>query len=230
MAESVTQQDPPGQAQGPRSVHRALELLSHVVELGPITLSALARQAELPASTTMRMLRVLEHWNYVTKMEDGRFVVGARFAQSRFIPEPASIEALNDRSAPILDALTENTGESSYLSVRGAANTCVYLREVQSTHPIRHVGFTGWEGRTVPMTGSAVAEVFEGRTPPRGYVAMSAVVTPEATVVAAPVHSVTGEVLAVISIVGPTYRLGEDEVDLAGPQIVEAARQLGSDL
>ncbi|UOR02166.1 helix-turn-helix domain-containing protein [Leucobacter allii] len=201
-----------------------------MVDSGPLTLSSLARQTELPASTTMRMLRVLEHWNYVTKTEDGRFVVGARFAQSRFSPEPASIETLNDLSAPILDALTSETGESSYIGVRGAANTCVYLREVQSPHPIRHVGFAGWQGRTVPMTGSAVAEVFEGRTPDTGYVVMNAIVTPEATVIAAPVHSATGEILAVLSIVGPSYRLGATEIATAGPRVVAAADSLSSRL
>ena len=229
MVQAV-QKDPPGPDQGPRAVHRALELLTRVVDSGPLTLSALARQAELPASTTMRMLRVLEHWNYITKTDDGRFVVGARFAQSRFSPEPASVETLNDRAAPILDALTAETGESSYLSVRGTANTCVYLREVQSTHPIRHVGFTGWQGRTVPMTGSAVAEVFEGRIPECGYVVKSAVVTPEARVIAAPVRTASGDVLAVISIVGPSYRLGEAEIAGAGPMIVAAAEKLSGSL
>jgi len=222
------QEDAQGSGQGPRAVHRALELLTRVVESGPISLSALARQADLPASTTMRMLRVLEHWDYVAKNPQGQFVVGARFAQSRFTPEPASAERLNDLSAPILEALTEATGESSYLAVRGDANTCVYLREVQTSHPIRHVGFSGWQGRTVPMASSAVAEVFEQRIPASGYVVMDAVVTSEATVVAAPVHSSTGEIIAVLSVVGPSYRLNDEGVAVAGPQVVAAAKQLGS--
>lgn len=222
------QEESPGSGQGPRAVHRALELLTRVVESGPISLSALARQAELPASTTMRMLRVLEHWDYVAKNQKGHFVVGARFAQSRFTPEPASAEALNDLSAPILEALTEVTGESSYLAVRGDAHTCVYLREVQTSHPIRHVGFSGWQGRTVPMASSAVAEVFELRIPDRGYVAMDAVVTSEATVVAAPVFSSAGELLAVLSIVGPSYRLDDAGIQASGPRVVAAASELGS--
>lgn len=222
------QEDSLGPGQGPRAVHRALELLTRVVESGPVSLSALARQAELPASTTMRMLRVLEHWDYVAKNSQGQFVVGARFAQSRFAPEPASAEQLNDLSAPILDALTETTGESSYLAVRGDANTCVYLREVQTSHPIRHVGFSGWQGRTVPMASSAVAEVFEERIPETGYVVMDAVVTSEATVVAAPVYSSSDEIIAVLSIVGPSYRLNSKAVAIAGPQVIAAANELGA--
>lgn len=215
-------------SQGPRAVHRALELLTRVVESGPISLSALARQADLPASTAMRMLRVLEHWDYVAKDPQGHFVVGARFAQSRFTPEPASAEALNDLSAPILHELTQSTGESSYLAVRGDANTCVYLREEQTTHPIRHVGFSGWQGRTVPMASSAVAEVFERRIPESGYVVMDAVVTSEATVVAAPVYSSTGEIIAVLSVVGPSYRLKGDGISAAGAAVIAAANALGA--
>ena len=222
------QEEEPGSGQGPRSVHRALELLSRVVDAGPVSLSALARQADLPASTTMRMLRVLEHWDYVAKNQQGQFVVGARFAQSRFTPEPASAEQLNDLSAPILESLTETTGESSYLAVRGDANTCVYLREVQTSHPIRHVGFSGWQGRTVPMASSAVAEVFEERIPETGYVVMDAVVTSEATVVAAPVRSSSGEIIAVLSIVGPSYRLNSAAVATVGPQVIAAANELGA--
>ncbi len=230
MTEDTAADETQGANQGPRAVHRALELLTRVVDSGPISLSSLARQAELPASTAMRMLRVLEHWNYVTKNGDGRFVVGARFAQSRFSPEPASAEELNDLSAPILDALTDATGESSYLAVRGNADTCVYLREVQSPHPIRHVGFSGWQGRTVPMTDSAVAEVFAARIPEAGYVVMDAVVTTEATVVAAPVYARTGEIVAVLSVVGPSYRFDEAGIASAGRHVLEAAHALSAKL
>lgn len=216
-------------ATGPRAVHRALELLTSVVESGPIALSDLARMVELPPSTAMRMLRALEHWDYVGKDTDGRYVTGVRFARAAFDAEPASAQALNDLGAPVLRDLTAETGESTYLAVEGAANTCVYLREVQSTHPIRHVGFGEWEGRAVPMGDSAVGDVLTRPVSEPGYVVKDALLTPEATVVAAPVIAASSRaVIAAISVVGPSYRMTPERIAECGRLAVASSARLGA--
>jgi len=211
---------------GPRAVHRALELLSIVGESGPLALSDLARASGLPASTALRSLRALEHWDYVTRLDDGRYATGPRFARYRFEAEPAAAEDLIDASADILQGLTRDTGESSYLAVPGPGRTCIYLREVQSDQPIRHVGFAGWTGRTVSSEGSAVGAVLDGGSPTHGYLAMDAVLAPDATVVAAPVRDAHGAVIAAVSIVGPSFRMGEEAVGALGPVVRDAARAL----
>ena len=210
---------------GPRAVHRALELLTRVVEEGPQPLSDLARASGLPTSTTLRILRALEHWGYVSRSSRNQYELGARFLESRISVEPQHSEDLIDLSASVLQQLATDTSESSYLAVPGPAHTCIYLREVQSAQPIRHVGFSGWAGRTVPMAHSAVGEVFEGRTPEVGYAVLDAVVTPEAMVIAAPVFE--GEAtIASLSIVGPSYRMTPEAIKRLGPLVVAAADEL----
>lgn len=215
---------------GPQAVHRALEVLTLVVDHGPIALSDVARASSLPTSTTMRMLRALEHWGYVSRGTDGRYSLGVRFVQSTMSNDNARAEELIDLSAPVMHQLTAETQESSYLAVPGPANTCTFLREVQSPLPIRHVGFDGWVGRTVSMSGSVVGEIFEGRTPESGYVVMAAVDDPETTVVGAPVHGANGEVIAAISVAGPRYRMDETRISDFGRTVVAAAGALTAQL
>ena len=211
---------------GPRSVHRALELLTAVVESGPQPLTELARASGLPTSTTLRSLRALEHWGYVARTPDGGYVAGHRFARSRFDAEPASAEHLFERSGEVLQQLTDRSGESSYLTVRGPGRSCIYLREVQSDQPIRHVGFAGWAGRTVQMDGSAVGAVFDGETPESGFVSLGAVSAPDATVIAAAVLDSEDAIVAAISIVGPSFRMGTDRIQELGVLVRDAAQDL----
>ncbi|PII83284.1 hypothetical protein BMH32_03295 [Leucobacter sp. OLJS4] len=211
---------------GPRAVHRALELLTLIVDSGPQPLSDLARASGLPTSTTLRSLRALEHWGYIARTDDGGYEAGHRFARSRFDAEPSSAEHLFERSADVLQRLTELSGESSYLAVRGPGRTCIYLREVQSDQPIRHVGFSGWAGRTAPMDGSAVGAVFDGLTPSSGFLVLEALSAPDATVVAAPVLDPAGDIVASISIVGPSFRMGSEHVAGLGPLVANASIEL----
>ena len=211
---------------GPQAVHRALEVLTRVVDHGPLALSDIARASKLPTSTTLRMLRALEHWGYVSRASDSQYSLGQRFVQSRVSNEHSRAEDLLDLSAPIMQRLTRDTSESSYLAVPGPANTCTFLREVQSPLPIRHVGFDGWAGRTVSMAGSVAGEIFDRRTPEAGYVVMAAVDDPDATVIGSPVLDAEGAPIAAISIAGPSFRMGPDGVADLGETVRAAANEL----
>lgn len=217
-------------ANGPRSVHRALLVLTHVVEHGPQTLSMLARSVELPASTVLRLLRALEEWGFVAKDDEGQYEMGARFANTRLASQPVLPPSLVDLSVPILTELMKLTGESSYLSVPGPAQSYLYLREVQSDQPIRHVGLSGWAGRFVPMEGSAVGHALRGEVPAGDYSALQAVITKDATVIAAPVRDRSGEIVGALSIVGPSFRLSGASEAECGRIVVEAAARLETQL
>lgn len=218
-------------ALGPQSVHRALEILTLVVEGGPLPLSDIARASGLPASTTLRMLRALETWNYVSRSKNGQYSVGQRFVQSRISGEGIRAEDLLDLSAPLMQRLTAQTMETSYLAVPGPARTCTFLREVQSSLPIRYVGFDGWEGRTVARDGSVTGEIIDGGTPDAGFLVMGAVDDPETiTVIGAPVKDESGAVIAVLSIAGPSYRIGEDDQTRLGELVLKASLELSEQL
>lgn len=213
-------------AHGPQAVHRALEVLTLVVDDGPLSLSDIARASGLPTSTTMRMLRALETWGYVHRAADGRYDIGSRFVQSRVSAVRARPEDLIDLSAPVMRRLTQATSESTYLAVAGPANTCTFLREVQSPLPIRHVRFDGWEGRTVPMSGSVVEEVLEGRIPESGFVVNAAVADPDSVVLGAPIYSADGARVAVLEVTGPRFRMPDDVVAAHGEALKAAAAEL----
>ncbi|MFT4233244.1 MAG: helix-turn-helix domain-containing protein [Leucobacter sp.] len=213
---------------GPQAVHRALELLTLIVDRGPLTLSESARATGLPTSTTLRMLRALETWGYVYRDADGRYDVGSRFVQSRRSSERTKPEDLIDLSGPVMDRLTQATSESSYLAVPGPANTCTFLREVQSPLPIRYVRSDGWAGRTVSMVGSVVEEVLEGRVPERGFVVSAAVADPDSVVLGAPVRSPDGSCIAVLEITGPRFRMPDEVVAAHGETLKAAAAELSA--
>ncbi|MFG2960928.1 IclR family transcriptional regulator [Streptomyces sp. NPDC048291] len=191
-------------ADGPRAVHRALMMLTCVAEKGPQTLSELARALDMSPSTTMRLGRALIHWGYLHRDESGTYATGHRFASlQRSVDEEPETDIV-ELSGPVLRALTDDTGESSYLSVRGAAQTLIYLRQVPSPQPIRHVN---WTGRSIPMEGTAAGAALLGKVDERGVAVAKAIATEGATAVAAPVRDARGTVVAALSIVGPSFRM-----------------------
>lgn len=216
---------------GPRAVHRALELLSLVIDRDePGSLLDLANAAGLPSSTALRNLRALEHWGFVFRDDDGGYSPGPRFVNSQ-IPVGSDASAdLIELSLPYLEETSRRTGESSYLAIPGPAGTCIYLREVQTTQPIRFVGFDGWTGRTVSRAGSAVGEILDGRVPEHGYCVLPAALTPEAHVIAAPIRDGSGEIIAALSIAGPSFRLDRAGAAAQGPVVRSIADAIGKRL
>ncbi|MGO1435393.1 MAG: helix-turn-helix domain-containing protein [Canibacter sp.] len=216
---------------GPQTVHRALEVLTIVVDNGPLPLSNIARKCGLPASTTMRMLRALEHWGYVVRLSNGQYSIGLRFVQSRVEAALPRAEELIALSGEIMQQLTRETLESSYLAVSGPAfGTCTFLREEQSSLPIRFVGFNGWEGRTVSSSGSVAGEIFESGVPETGYLVKAAVTDPDSTTIGAPVVTQNGATIAVLSIAGPSFRMPKETVALHGERVKAAALKLAQAL
>ncbi|NNN29167.1 IclR family transcriptional regulator [Streptomyces sp. S3(2020)] len=191
-------------ADGPRAVHRALMMLTCVAERGPQSLTELARALDMSPSTAMRLGRALIHWGYLDRDESGTYSTGRRFASlRRSVPDEPEADIV-ELSGPVLRALTEDTGESSYLSVRGAAQTLIYLRQVPSPQPIRHVN---WTGRSMPMEGTAAGAALLGKTDERGVAVAKAIATEGATAIAAPVRDAHGTIVAALSIVGPSFRM-----------------------
>lgn len=209
-----------------RTVERALILLAEVCAAGPIALSECARRVKVPTSTALRLLRTLEGNDFVARDPDGLYDAGPRLLQIG-----AAALGRQDLLAmvrPALDRIVGQTGESSYLSVRGPVDTALYLDLVEGTHSIRH---TSWVGRTVPLGGTAVGTVLQGHVGPKGYVAMRSAVEPDVTAIAAPIRR-PGGIVGAISLVGPTYRIDEELMTTYGAivtgEAVALSTQFGS--
>lgn len=205
-----------------RTVERALGLLAEVCAAGPIALSECARRAGVPTSTALRLLRTLELHEFVARDLDGLYGAGPRVLQ-------IGVSALGRQDLiasvrPALDRIVACTGESSYLSIRGPADTALYLDVVEGTHSIKH---TSWVGLTVPMDGSAVGAALRGHVGPAGYVAMRSTVEPDVAAVAAPIHR-PGGIVGAISVVGPTYRMDDASMASHGVIVSNEARAVSA--
>jgi IclR family transcriptional regulator, acetate operon repressor len=210
-----------------RAVDRALALL---VEVGGIEagagLSDLARATGVPTSTALRLLRTLQAADFIRRDEAGRYLPG---------PALLALSARAMRSLPLvqvveprLDMLVEETGESANLAVLDGDGLAVYVAQARSPHSIHYS--TNWRGRGIPADVSAIGSALHGRVDENGYVARSDVVEPDVTAVAAPVRGPGGDIVAAISVTGPTYRMPKEALGEMGEAVARHAREASAEL
>jgi IclR family acetate operon transcriptional repressor len=208
-----------------RTVERALALLSEVCERGAVTLTESARQTSLPPSTALRLLRTLEAAGFISRDDDG----GSFRAGPRMIQLGATALGRNELARlarPALDRIGTATRESAYLSIEGAAQTAIYIAQVEGTHAVRH---SSWIGRAVPLDGLAVGQVLRGEVPEEGYVAGRDRLEPDVTAIVAPVRY-PGGIAGALSVLGPTYRIDAKTMHAYGRIVATEAAELSARL
>jgi IclR family acetate operon transcriptional repressor len=205
-----------------RTVERALALLSQVCDSESISLTDCARRTRLPTSTALRLLRTMEQAGFVIRRDDGTFTAGPHLLQIGAMALGHS--SLAKLAEPALHRIVAATGESAYLSVRGGGDTAVYIAMAEGTHSVRH---TSWIGRSVPMTGLAVGHALLGDVPGAGFVAQRDSLEPDVTAIAAPILH-PGGVAAALSLLGPTYRIDDDDIQRYGDILAAETRTLSS--
>jgi len=207
-----------------RTVERALDLLAAVCAEPPISLTECARRAALPASTALRLLRTLEATAFVVRDAAGAFRPGPRILQIG--ATALGRESLVALAQPSLARIVEQTGESTYLVVRGAADTALYLAMAEGTHAVRH---TSWVGRAIQLADLAVGAALRGDVPASGFVAQRDRIEPDVTAIAAPVRG-PGGVVAAINLLGPSYRIDERTTRAYGRIVSAEAAAIGAQL
>lgn len=203
----------------PRSVGRAFELLERVVADGETNLTTAAQRAGLTPTTALRHLRALEALGYVHRDHDGVYSAGpAVLRLAAAARDDGPLARLVAAAQPVLDDLTAATGESSYLAV-AESEQAVYLATSESARSIRHVG---WVGRTVPLDGTAIGEALRGAAGPQHR---AGTIEPDISAIA---HAVTDgdEVVAALSVIGPTHRMDRAAVSAAGDSVRDAVAAL----
>ncbi|MFN2629714.1 MAG: IclR family transcriptional regulator [Gaiellaceae bacterium] len=227
---------------GTQSIERAAQLLVRVVESArPLAVGELAEAACLPKSTTSRLVGALERQGLVQRVgERGRVRPGPillRFAQ-RDLPEANLVEL----SGPALRRLAEESGETINLGVPTPLGV-EHLAQQDSRH---FVGGTNWVGRRVPHQSTANGKIFlaYGAAPApagtdaraleairtRGYATAVDELEHGLSALAAPVFGPGGEVVAALSISGPTIRLTPERVEGLAPLLLEQCRALSARL
>jgi IclR family KDG regulon transcriptional repressor len=108
----------------------------------PLSLVRLSKSLDLPKSTTMRLLMVLEGHRFVQKSaESGLYRLGLKLFElgSKAVAQ----FGLTERARPYLERWVSGTGETAYLSVLGGGEALV-LERVESSRAVRVPTSVGW--------------------------------------------------------------------------------------
>jgi DNA-binding IclR family transcriptional regulator len=238
-------------AHGTAAIDRGADLLLRVLESEePVALTDLASAAGLPKSTASRLVSALERRGLIEQDgERGRLRPGPAILR---VAERGMLERnIVEVSRQALDALSGASGETVNLAVPGPDGV-VHIAQVDSRH---FLGAGQWLGRSVGYEHSANGKVFAafGRAPARADSAASeagAAVADGATAgelqavrrdgvatsvdeletglsaMAAPVWGARGEVIAALSISGPTLRMTPSRIEELRPILTSEARTL----
>jgi IclR family acetate operon transcriptional repressor len=208
----------------PRATDRGLALLRVVADHPTgIALADAARAVELTPSTALRQLRSLESAGFAARDDEGRFVPGGELL--RIARTLASRAALPRLAEPVLAALSELTGESAYLAEPFDARHAEYAAMEPGTHAVRHVS---WLGQRVTRRGTAVGAALAGQVEADGVVVKSDAVEDGVTAISAPVRGATGDIVAALSVVGPSFRLTGPALKVARDAVARQARDLSA--
>ena len=145
----------PSETSGTQAIERAAQLLVRVVEApSPPSIGELAGDANLPKSTTSRLVAALERQGLVQRLGDrGRVRPGPvllRFA------DRDGTATLIELARPSLAGLAAASGETINLAVPGPDGV-EHLAQEDTAHL---VGVTDWVGRRVPFDQAANGKCF----------------------------------------------------------------------
>ncbi len=238
---------------GTQAVDRATSLLIAILNSAkPPLLSELARQLDLPKSTTSRMLGALERQGLIRRDRDGAYLGGD--VLMRFASIQNQDSTLVNKMRPVLENLAAKTSESVNLAVPGnpGGNELKLIDQVDGQYLL---GATNWVGRHVPYHASALGKVllaFGAAQLPAGnlqsktsrtitsrallskeldkvrkvgYAIIDSELEEGLVAVAAPVFGPTGLVVAAISISGPDARITKDQLHKFGESIVKEIKK-----
>jgi DNA-binding IclR family transcriptional regulator len=205
----------------------------------PVALTELASAAGLPKSTASRLVSALERRGLIEQDgERGRLRPGPAILR---VAERSMLErSIVELSRPTLDALADATGETINLAVP-APHGVEHIAQVDSRH---FLGAGQWLGRSVGYEHSANGKVFAafgraptgaaGATPAKelqtierdGFATSIDELEVGLTAMAAPVRGASGEVIAALSISGPSLRMPPARIQEVQTVLISEARAL----
>jgi IclR family acetate operon transcriptional repressor len=237
---------------GTTAIDRGAELLVRVLESEqPVALTDLASASGIPKSTASRLVSALERQGLVEQDgQRGRLRPGPAILR---VAERSMLErSVVELARQSLDTLGEASGETINLAVP-ARHGVEHVAQVESSH---FLGAGQWLGRLADFHCTANGKVFMafGRAtmPARDLEELTplTITDPEQlrlelqtvraegfaeaveeleiglAAIAAPVRGAGGEVVAALSITGPTVRMTPERIAELKPILIEEARTL----
>jgi DNA-binding IclR family transcriptional regulator len=192
---------------------KAMYLLDVVEYTQPVALPELVSRTGFPKTTVHRLAAALETHGFVRRDDQGRFVIGARFATG----------SLSQIAAPILRELTAETMESSQLYVRrGQYRLCIVSvespLELRTTVPV---------GALLIIERGSAGKLLNGDREAlrRGWAESVGERVPGIASVSAPVYD-GSIVIAAVSISGPIERFGSSPGKRYAKRLIAAAQNI----
>lgn len=139
---------------------RALSVLTAFdAEHARLTLTAIARRADIPLATAHRLVRELEMWGALERDHEGRYAVGLRLWEIGLLAPVNS--RLREAALPHLQELCQNTHENVHLAVRDGVDA-MYVEKL--TTP-RAVSIVSRAGGRLPLHATGVGKVLLAHAP-----------------------------------------------------------------
>ncbi len=252
MSNTVAVRDTvPGAVQ---SVDRALTILEVLARVGEAGVTEIAAELDVHKSTAFRLIATLEQHRLVEQSGDrGKYrlgvgvlrLAGATTARLDLVQEArpvcrqlasdtgetVNIAVLSDRSALYLDqvagssALQPHNWVGQHIPLHATSNGKVLLSGLDQPRLDEVLGsLPTYTSHTITKKRELRGEL--DRVRELGYAAAVDELEVGLTAVAAPIRNSHGDVVASMSVSGPTFRLSADRVDDVARRLVEAAEEV----
>lgn len=227
----MAKDDEPGVA----SVNRALSILMAFEEsVEGMTLTDLMNATGLYHSTILRICESLEHYGFIKRLEDGRYMLGATpFYLGMLYQESFR---LWDYAAPVLRTLVQQTKETAAIYIRENNDRICLHRMSQPRSVLMHVRegdrvdlYKGAAGKVLVSFGGEKGQAYD-RIRKAGYAVSLAERESESAAIACPVFAVKQRLVCSISLGMPLFRFNKSVFERCLPLVMQAAAKLTKDL
>ena len=237
-----------------QSVDRALTILETLARSGEAGVTDLAAALDVHKSTAFRLVATLESHGLVEQIDGrGKYrlgigllrLAGATTARLDVVQEArpisrklaadtgetVNVSVLADRSALYLDqvagssALQSHNWVGQHIPLHATANGKVLLLALDDDQQVEMLGrMQAYTDSTITTRDRLRKELAQVRE--RGYAVAIDELEVGLAAIAAPIHNAHGDVIASMSVSGPTFRLTEERIGEISPPLVEAAAEV----
>jgi DNA-binding IclR family transcriptional regulator len=239
---------------GVQSVERALSILEILARSGEAGVTGIAGEIGVHKSTAFRLVSTLEQGGLVEQSEDrGKYrlgmgilrLAGATTARLDVVQEArpicrrlasttgetVNIAVLSDRAALYLDqvagasSLQPHNWVGQHIPLHATSNGKVLLSGLSDDELTRTLGaLPAYTDATIVNAKQLRQQLDEVRT--LGYAKAVDELEVGLTAVAAPIRNAHGDVIAALSVSGPTFRLDGARIGTVLPALLEAAGEV----
>jgi DNA-binding IclR family transcriptional regulator len=237
-----------------QSVDRALSILEVLARIGEAGVTDIGAELDVHKSTAFRLLSTLEAHRLVEQSsERGKYRLGTGVL--RLAAATTARLDLVQEARTVCRHLAAETGETVNMAVL-SGNSALYVDQVAGSSALQSHNWVGqhiplhatsngkvllsgldgkaqdgilgelpaYTERTVTRKKALRSELAEARE--RGYALAVDELEVGLTAAAAPIRNAHGDVIASISVSGPTFRMREERLDEIVAHVIEAAREV----